>query len=90
MLAEPAGMYAEVLAFLGLREWKLDDFPEHNKKPYSAIDSGTRERLEERFAEPNARLAKLLGRDFGCRFFNKCRGTRRSTRKTAWARDSSD
>ena len=65
MLAEPAGMYAEVLAFLGLREWTLDDFPEHNKKPYSAIDSGTRERLEERFAEPNARLAKLLGRDFG-------------------------
>ena len=41
--------------------WELDDFPEHNKKPYSAIDPGVRERLEERFAEPNARLAKLLG-----------------------------
>jgi hypothetical protein len=65
LLATPAETYAGVLDFLGLREWTLDDFPEHNKKPYSAIDPGVRERLEARFAEPNARLTKLLGRDFG-------------------------
>jgi hypothetical protein len=65
MLARPTETYAEVLAFLGLREWALDDFPEHNKKPYLAIDPGVRTRLEERFAEPNARLARLLGDDFG-------------------------
>jgi hypothetical protein len=65
LLARPADTYAETLAFLDLREWELDDFPEHNKKPYSAIDPGARARLEERYAEPNARLAALLGRDFG-------------------------
>jgi Sulfotransferase domain len=61
LLARPAETYAGVLSFLGLRDWRLDDFPEHNKKPYSAIDPAVRARLEERYAEPNERLAELLG-----------------------------
>ena len=64
LLARPQETYAETLGFLGLREWQLDDFPEHNKKPYSAIDADVRARLQERYAEPNARLLELLGRDF--------------------------
>ena len=54
-----------MLGFLGLREWQLDDFPEHNKKPYSAIEPDVRARLEERYAEPNERLERLLARQFG-------------------------
>ena len=65
LLARPQETYAEVLGFLGLREWQLDDFPEHNKKPYSAIEPDVRARLEERYAEPNERLEHLLGRQFG-------------------------
>ena len=61
LLGRPAQTYSEVLAFLGLRDWKLDDFPEHNKKPYSTMDPAVRAMLEERYAEPNARLAQLLG-----------------------------
>ena len=64
LLARPQETYAEVLGFLGLRDWQLDDFPEHNKKPYSAIDADVRARLEERYAEPNERLERLLGREF--------------------------
>jgi hypothetical protein len=65
LLARPQEIYAEVLGFLGLREWQLDAFPEHNKKPYSAIEPDVRARLEERYAEPNERLERLLGRQFG-------------------------
>ncbi len=61
LLARPAETYSEVLTFLELRDWQLDDFPEHNKKPYAAIDPAVRARLEERYAEPNARLVELLG-----------------------------
>jgi hypothetical protein len=64
LLARPAETYGDVLGFLGLSDWQLDSFPEHNKKPYSAIDPEVRARLEERYAEPNARLVELLGRDF--------------------------
>jgi hypothetical protein len=62
--ANPAETYARTLEFLGLREWKLKDFPEYNKKPYSTLDPKTRARLEQRYAEPNARLEELLGERF--------------------------
>ena len=65
LLARPQETYAETLGFLGLREWQLDDFPEHNKKPYSAIEPDVRARLEERYSEPNERLERLLGRPLG-------------------------
>ena len=88
MLAEPAGIYAEVLAFLGLREWTLDDFPEHNKKPYSAIDS--EHASDSRNASPSRTRASPSCSAATSAGTRECPGTRRSTRKTAWARDSSD
>ena len=54
LLARPQEIYAEVLGFLGLPEWQLDAFPEHNKKPYSAIEPDVRARLEERYADPTS------------------------------------
>lgn len=66
-LAQPAESYAEVLEFLGLRPWRLDKFVPRNRKAYAPIDPALRTRLAERFAEPNARLARLLGTDFGWR-----------------------
>jgi hypothetical protein len=63
--ARPAEVYAEVLDFLGLRPWDLGDFPLHNRVAYPPIDPELRRMLEERFREPNARLERLLDRDFG-------------------------
>jgi hypothetical protein len=60
----PAETYAEVLAFLGLRPWRPDEFTTGDRPSYTPMDPELRTRLEERFAEPNARLARLLGRDF--------------------------
>jgi hypothetical protein len=68
LLGQPAETYAQVLEFLGLRPHSLDAFVRHNRAetPTSApIEPELRARLHERFAEPNARLAALLGRDFG-------------------------
>jgi len=64
LLAHPEETYAEVLDFLGLRPWKLEEFEVRNKKPYSPIDPDLRAGLEEIFAEPIARLERLLGRTF--------------------------
>lgn len=61
----PGDVYAETLEFLGLRPWPRGDFSHRNKASYAPIDPGLRAELEERYAEPNARLAELVGRDFG-------------------------
>jgi hypothetical protein len=63
--ARPAEIYAEVLGFLGLRASRPRDFPAVNWVVSSAtIEPALRARLEQRFAEPNARLARLLDREF--------------------------
>jgi hypothetical protein len=64
-LARPDDIYAEVFEFLGLRPWNVRDYEPRNIGAYAPIDPDVRARLEQRFAEPNARLARLLGRDFG-------------------------
>ena len=64
-LARPNETFAEVFAFLGVRPWKVPGYEARNVGSYAPIDPSLRARLEERFAEPNARLAELLGRDFG-------------------------
>jgi Sulfotransferase domain len=61
----PADIYAETLDFLGLRSWQPPDFEPRNPTSSSPLTPQLRARLEERFAEPNARLARLLGRDLG-------------------------
>jgi hypothetical protein len=68
------GLYADQLErwlthlprdFLGLRSWQPPDFEPRNPTSSSPLTTQLRARLEERFAEPNARLARLLGRDLG-------------------------
>ena len=63
-LARPDEVYAEVFDFLGLRPWDVRDYEPRNVGAYAPIAPEVRARLEQRFAEPNARLARLLGRDF--------------------------
>jgi hypothetical protein len=63
-LADPAATYDEVLSFVGLRPWQLQQFRQRNRASYAPIDAATRAQLEDRFAEPNARLVELLGREF--------------------------
>lgn len=63
--ARPTGVYAEVLAFLGLRPWRPKNFVNRNRGSSTPIDPTLHARLEEHFAQPNARLATLLGRDLG-------------------------
>jgi hypothetical protein len=62
--AQGAQAYAEVVEFLGVRHRHGSQLPHRNKASYAPIDAALRADLEERYAEPNARLAELLGRDF--------------------------
>ncbi len=64
-LARPDEGFGQVFDFLRLRPWKVRDYEARNTGAYAPIEPELRARLEERFAEPNARLAELLGRDFG-------------------------
>jgi hypothetical protein len=63
-LAKPDETYAQVFDFLQLRPWQVRDYEARNTASYAPIDPDLRARLEARFAEPNARLARLLGREF--------------------------
>ncbi len=66
MFRDPAGTYASVLAFLGLPPFLPDGFSAQNANVYKdPIDPAVRSRLNELFAEPNARLETFVGRSFG-------------------------
>lgn len=65
MQADSAEIYGQVLDFLGLSPWSPGNFVRRNRAKYAPIDPELRRSLEERFVEPNGRLAELLGRDFG-------------------------
>jgi hypothetical protein len=65
LLDRPAETYARVLEFLGAPPHELDAYPRIFTREYSSMDAETRASLAERFAEPNARLYALLGRDLG-------------------------
>jgi hypothetical protein len=58
-------IYAETLDFLGLPPWELSGYEPRNPTADDLLDPALRAQLEERFAEPNAHLARLLGRDLG-------------------------
>jgi lipopolysaccharide transport system ATP-binding protein len=60
--ARPQEIYSKALAHLGLVPWEASDFPNLNPAQYPEIDAETRARLAARFAEPNERLSRLLGR----------------------------
>jgi hypothetical protein len=63
-LARPDEVLAQVFDFIGVRQWRVPDYKPHNVASYEPIDPALRARLEQRFAEPNARLSELLGADF--------------------------
>jgi hypothetical protein len=63
-VADPSDVFAEAVAFLGLRPWQPQGFGAAYRLVTPEIEPAVRARLEERFAEPNARLARLVGRDF--------------------------
>jgi hypothetical protein len=64
LLTRPDAKYEEVFAFLGVRAWNPGDYISRNVATYAPIEPELRARLEERFAEPNRRLAGLLGPEF--------------------------
>ena len=63
-VADPNQVFAEAVAFLELRPWRPQSFGAAYRLLTPDIQPGFRKQLEERFAEPNARLARLTGRDF--------------------------
>lgn len=65
--ADPDAGLQRVLAYVGLAPFSLGEYPRVNasgagRKP--PMDPGIRDRLSEAFAEPNRRLARLLGPEF--------------------------
>jgi hypothetical protein len=62
---DPAGTYARVLDFLGAPPHELREHPRIFSREYEPLDPATRAALAARYAEPNRRLAALLGRDPG-------------------------
>jgi hypothetical protein len=63
--AQPLEVYEEVVAFLGIESRPPSRFQRTNWMAATPLDAALRARLDERFADPNARLAQLLARDFG-------------------------
>ena len=63
LAADTAAAYGRVLEFLGVDAHTLDAYPRIFEREYGGMDPGTRTRLDEEFAEPNRRLAELLGRE---------------------------
>ena len=63
MLEQPAETYLRVLEFLGAERHQLTSYPRIFSRDYEQMPPATRARLEAFFAEPNRRLAALLGRD---------------------------
>ena len=61
MLEQPAETYARALDFLGAHRHELRSYPHIFSRDYAEMTSGARTRLEAFFAEPNRRLAALLG-----------------------------
>lgn len=73
LFADPAPAFAEIVRFLGRRDWEPRQFPNESTVGRSAeywqrtatLAPETEARLREDFASHNRRLAELLGRDFG-------------------------
>jgi Sulfotransferase domain len=63
LAADTAAAYRRVLDFLGAEAQELAAYPRIFEREYGGMDPNTRARLEQRFAQPNRRLAELLGRE---------------------------
>ena len=65
LFADPSGTYGRVLEFLGAEPFELESYPPVFSREYEPMHVGTRAELARRYAEPNARLRELLGRNLG-------------------------
>lgn len=63
--ARPDATYARVLEFLDLPPHTLESYPRLNTREYGSMEARTRDRLRDYYAEPDRRLAELLGREPG-------------------------
>ena len=63
MLEQPAETYLRVLEFLGAEPHQLTSYPRIFSRDYEQMTPATRAGLEAFFADPNRRLAALLGHD---------------------------
>jgi hypothetical protein len=61
--SRPADIYAQTLDFLGLAQHQWADRRVGTPPAYEPLDVSLRASLEQRYLEPNARLARLLGRN---------------------------
>ena len=61
---DPDRILAEVTAWVGLDEVRLDRSDDRNGHAYASMDPEMRQRLIELYREPNERLFRLLGRRF--------------------------
>jgi hypothetical protein len=63
--SDPGGTYGRVLEFVGAPPHRLESYPRVFERRYEPMRPETRRRLAGDFAEPNARLYALLGRNLG-------------------------
>ena len=63
LAADTGATYRRVLDFLRVDASELESYPRIFEREYDQMGPETRIRLEEHFAEPNRRLASLLGRE---------------------------
>jgi hypothetical protein len=66
MFSDPAAVYRDTLAFLGLRPFDAV-YEVHNARSYPAIDPELAAYLADKFAASNDRLVELLGGEFDFR-----------------------
>jgi hypothetical protein len=65
LFRNPQSVYSRVLEFLGLANFKLDDYEIFNFGRYSQIDPETEKRLRVYFSPYNQELYEFLGMDLG-------------------------
>lgn len=63
LFEEPQQVEAEVLSFLGLPSRASGDYGRHNAGRYTEMPAALRQRLADRFADSNHRVAGILGSD---------------------------
>jgi hypothetical protein len=65
LAADTAASFARVVSFLGAAPHALAAYPRVFERSYDPMAAATRAHLDATFAEPNRRLAELIGRDPG-------------------------
>jgi hypothetical protein len=60
--AHPEEEFAKLIGFLELPDWRPAQFEQHNARPSSSMPEDAREYLTKHYADHDARLADLLGR----------------------------